>query len=230
MYSKAQSEAMSGARAIIPLAIGVTVYGLAFGLLASQAGFTWLETGLMGTFVFGGSSQIVAVERLAAGAGVVAAFIAGMALNLRLLLITASVRDLFIGRPLWQRMLGAHLSSDENWALTLARHSQGQCVGYWFLIGAGATLILVWVSSSVLGVLFAAHIPDPETYAIDFAFTAAFIAICRSLWRGYSDVAPWVTAISVVIVTTQLELFDASWAIVLGGLAGALVAGMRRDV
>lgn len=230
MESKATSELISGARAIVPLAIGVAAYGLAFGLLASQAGFTWLDTGLMGALVFGGSSQIVAVERLAAGAGVAAALIAGMALNLRLLLITASVRDLFVGRPLWQRMLGAHLSADENWALTLARRSQGQSAGYWFLVGAGLTLVLVWISSGVLGVVFASHIPDPETYAIDFAFTAAFIAISRSLWRGRPDVAPWLTAIGVVVITTQLELFDTSWAIVLGGLGGALIAALRHDV
>ena len=103
-------------------------------------------------------------------------------------------------------------------------------MGYWFLVGAGATLMLAWVASSVLGVLFASRIPDPETYAIDFAFTAAFIAISRSLWRGRQDAAPWVTALGVVIVATQLGLFDASWAIVLGGLAGALTAGMRGDV
>lgn len=227
MHQRILSEAMSGVQSIIPLAIGVAVYGLAFGLLASQAGFTWAETGVMGALVLGGSSQIVAVERLGAGAGVAAAFVAGMALNLRLLLITASLRDLFVGRPLWQRMLGAHLSSDENWALTLARRSQGKSVGYWFLVGAGATMMLAWVASSVLGVLFAARIPDPEAYAIDFAFTAAFIAIARSLWRGRQDAAPWVTAVGVVIVVTQLGLFDASWAIVLGGLAGALSAGVR---
>ncbi len=228
MKSEAPSEAILGAREIIPLAIGVVVYGLAFGLLSSQAGFTWVETGLMGFLVFGGSSQIVAVERLSAGAGVTAAFVAGMALNLRLLLITASVRDLFTGRPLWQRMLGAHLSSDENWALTLARRSQGQKIGYWFLIGAGATLVLVWVSSSVLGVLFASRIPDPKTYAIDFAFTAAFIAISRSLWGGRQDLEPWMVAVGMVACTTWSGLLDASWAIVIGGLTGALFAGIRH--
>ncbi len=226
MRGNAVSEAMSGARAIIPLAVGVAVYGLAFGLLASRAGFTWSQTGMMSALVFAGSSQIVAVERLAAGAGVAAAFVAGVVINLRLLLITASVRDLFAGRPLWQRMLGAHLSSDENWALTLARRSQGQKAGYWFLTGAGALLLVTWVSSGVLGVVFASHIPDPETYAIDFAFTAAFIAISRSLWRGRPDAAPWAAAIGVVIVTTRFDAVDASWAIVLGGLAGAVVAGL----
>ncbi|HSS64181.1 MAG TPA: AzlC family ABC transporter permease [Gammaproteobacteria bacterium] len=230
MHSAAQKEAISGARAIAPLAIGVAAYGLAFGLLASQAGFNWAETGLMGVLVFAGSSQIVAVERLAAGAGIAAAFIAGVALNLRLLLITASVRSYFMGRPLWQRLLGAHLSADENWALTLAERSQGKDVGYWFLVGAGLTLVVVWVMTGVLGVLFAASIPDPEEYALDFAFTAAFIAIARALWRGRSDLLPWVTAIAVVAMTTRLEWFDASWSIVLGGVSGAVAAAVKPNV
>lgn len=53
-------EFRSGAREIIPLAAGAGIYGLAFGLLAAQA---------------------------------------GIALNLRLLLITASIRDIFTTRP-----------------------------------------------------------------------------------------------------------------------------------
>ncbi len=190
MGSDARSEAVGGARAIVPLAIGVLAYRLAFGLLASQAGLSWAETGLMGVLVFAGSSQIVAVERLAAGAGVAVAFIAGFALNLRLLLITASIRGFFVQRPLWQRILGAHLSADENWALTLAERSHGKNVGYWFLVGSGLMLIVVWVTAGVLGVLFAAGTPDPEKYALDFAFTAALIAIARALWRGRSDLLP----------------------------------------
>lgn len=230
MNSSARSEALNGARAIVPLAIGVAAYGLAFGLLASQAGLTWAETGFMGVFVFAGSSQIVAVERLAAGAGIAAAFIAGFALNLRLLLITASIRGFFVRRPLWQRLLGAHMSTDENWALTLAERTRGKDVGYWFLVGSGLMLIVVWVSAGVLGVLFAASIPDPEKYALDFAFTAAFIAIARALWRGHSDLLPWVTAIAVVFISTRLGWFDSSWGIVLGGLSGAVVAAFKPNV
>ena len=224
MESKHKSDFFNGVRSITPLALGVGMYGLAFGLLTSQAGFTWFGTGLMGLLVFAGSAQIVSVERLVSGAGVMAAFIAGVALNLRLILITASVRDLFSGRVLWQKMLGAHLSSDENWALTLARQARGQTAGYWFLVGAGLTIVMVWVIAGISGVLFSSYIPDPEKYAIDFSFTAAFIAISCSLWRGARDLLPWLVAIAVVIVTTRLSVFDSSWSIVMGGVFGALTA------
>ena len=107
--AQARTEFLAGAKDIAPLAIGVGIYGLAFGVLAAQAGMDGLHTGMMSAIVFAGSSQIVAIERIVAGAGAGAAVIAGIALNLRLLLITASLREQFAGRPAWQVALGAHL-------------------------------------------------------------------------------------------------------------------------
>ena len=72
---------------------------MAFGLLAAQAGFGMLQVGVMGAVVFAGGSQIVAAQQLVADAGAVAAMVAGLALNLRLLLVTASIRDIYAGRP-----------------------------------------------------------------------------------------------------------------------------------
>ncbi len=149
--SPAFSQLSSGLRDILPLAAGVAVYGLAFGLLAAQASMDGLQTGVMGTIVFAGSSQIIAVERLVAGTGAGAAILAGLALNLRLLLITASLRDEYSGRPWWQVLLGVHLATDENWALMHAMRARGHQAGYWYLIGGGIGLIAVWVLSTVAG-------------------------------------------------------------------------------
>ncbi|MEO1695394.1 MAG: AzlC family ABC transporter permease, partial [Pseudomonadota bacterium] len=192
------AEMAAAARDITPLALGVAIYGAAFGLLAVQAGLDGLQVGVMGSIVFAGSSQIIAVERLIAGSGAVAAIIAGLALNLRLLLVTASVRDIYAGRPFWQIALGAHLATDENWALLVAGRHQGRAIGYWYLVGGGLTLLLAWVASTVVGATVASAIPEPRALGLDFAFTAAFIAIARSLFRGRQDVLPWAVALLVV--------------------------------
>jgi 4-azaleucine resistance transporter AzlC len=220
----------TGAREIASLAIGVAIYGLAFGLLAVQAGFGTPQVGIMGGVVFAGGAQIVAAQRLVAGSGAVAAVVAGLALNLRLLLVTASIRDVYAGRPWWQVALGAHLTTDENWALMLAQRARGRDVGYWYLVGGGACLLLVWCAATMLGVTFARAIPDPRALGMDFAFTAAFIAIARSLWKGKRDLLPWLTAAGVVALVTRAASLDPSWALILGGVAGAGVAGViRRD-
>jgi 4-azaleucine resistance transporter AzlC len=218
-------ELRRGVVDISPLAIGVAIYGLAFGLLAAQASLSTLQVGIMGGIVFAGGSQIVAAERLVAGAGALAALIAGVALNLRLLLVTASIRDIYAGRPLWQILLGAHLASDENWALMLAERAKGRDVGYWYLVGGGLCLLVVWCIATVAGVFFANAIPEPKALGMDFAFTAAFIAIVRSLWKGRQQALPWLASVAVVAACIVSKAIDPSWALVLGGVAGAGVAG-----
>ena len=84
------ADAWRGAREILPIAVGVAIYALAFGVLAAQAQFSALQVGVMGASVFAGGAQIIASQQLVAGAGAVAALVAGLALNLRLLLVTAS--------------------------------------------------------------------------------------------------------------------------------------------
>jgi 4-azaleucine resistance transporter AzlC len=223
-----QREFWSGPREIAPLALGVAIYGLAFGLLAAQASLAPAEVGVMGGIVFAGGAQIVAVQRLVAGTGAAAALVAGIALNLRLLLVTASIRDVYAGRPLWQLMIGAHATTDENWALMLAQRARGRDVGYWYLVGSGACLMVVWCVATVLGVVFASAIPEPAALGMDFAFTAAFIAIARSLWKGRQDLWPWITSLAVVAAAFGSGLIDASWALVLGGVAGSGVAAVVR--
>ena len=214
------------ARDILPLAAGVAIYGLAFGVLATQASMDELHVGVMGATIFAGAAQILAVERLVAGAGAVAALVAAIAVNLRLLLITASVREVFAGRPWWQRVFGAHMATDENWALMLATRAEGKPVGYWYLVGGGACLYLTWIISTISGALFASTIPSPAALGMDFAFTAAFIALARSLWRGKADLWPWICASLLVIFLTVSELLDSAWALVAGGIGGAVVAAL----
>ncbi|KIC36356.1 AzlC family protein [Leisingera sp. ANG-M7] len=217
---------LAGLRDIVPLAVGVAVYGVAFGLLAAQAQMSGLQTGVMGTIVFAGSSQIIAVERLVAGAGAGTALLAGLALNLRLLLITASLRDELAGRPWWQILLGVHLATDENWALMHATRGRGRPAGYWYLVGGGLGLVTVWVLATLAGAGFASAVPEPRALGMDFAFTAAFIAILRSLWSGMAMLLPWAGSVAVVLMAGVLTPLDPTWTLILGGLGGATIAGV----
>lgn len=216
-----------GLRDITPLSLGVALYGLAFGLLAARQGMGSGLTGLMGALVFAGSAQIVAVERLAAGAGAGLAILAGLALNLRILLMTAALRDEFRGRPAWQILLGAHLTSDENWVLMKAAQSRGVPVGYWYLIGGGTSVILTWVAATALAAGFAHHLPDPRALSMDFAFTAAFILLLTQLWQGRRGLPGWIIAAGVAAGSARALPLDPSWGVLAGALAGAGYAGWR---
>ncbi|MEM7067638.1 MAG: AzlC family ABC transporter permease [Pseudomonadota bacterium] len=220
------SEFKRGFIDITPLSFGVAIYGAAFGLLAAQAQMNELQTGVMGTIVFAGASQILAVERLVAGTGALVALLAGVALNLRLLLMTASLREELSGRPFWQILLGVHLTTDENWALMHATRAKGKPAGYWYMIGGGASLATVWIASTMFGVSFAKLLPDPQAIGMDFAFTAAFIALLCGMWKGKQNLLPWITSIAITAALVVFSPMEPSWALALGGAAGALMAGV----
>lgn len=226
--TSAPREFRRGLRDITPLSLGVAVYGIAFGLLAAGQGMGALATGLMGALVFAGSSQIVAVERLASGAGAMLAVAAGLALNLRILLMTASLRGELSGRPLWQILLGVHLTSDENWVLMHATRNKGQPAGYWYLIGGGTSLIVVWIVSTALGAAFALSLPDLSESGMDFAFTAAFILLLTSLWKGRKSLSSWVISAVIAAGCAWLLPMDPSWGLIAGAVVGAGFAGMQH--
>ena len=188
------SMARRGAVEILPLAFGAAIYGFAFGILAAQGGFAWWGVAAMSVSVHAGSSQIAAVEQFVSGAGLLGAALAGAALNLRYIGIVASLSEVLGAVPRWVRLVAIHLTGDENWALTMSRRAGDPTVGAWFLIGSGAVMITVWTLSTTVGAIVGASLPDLEKFGLGFAFTAAFIAMARSMWTGRKCLPSWLLA------------------------------------
>lgn len=216
-----------GALSILPLALGAAVYGFAFGLLAAQVGFPWWGVGLMSGFVHAGSSQIVAVEQFATTGSVLGAVLAGAALNLRYIGIIASLSDMLDGLSLRAKLLAIHITGDENWALTMAERAKSPDVGAAFLLGSGFVMIFVWTASTTAGALVGAVLPDLERFGLGFAFTAAFIAMARGLWRGHPQVLPWALATGATVAAVSLGMPKA-YGIIVGALIGLAVCAFLR--
>lgn len=212
-----------GALAILPLAAGAAVYGFAFGLLAAQVGFPWWGVALMSGLVHAGSSQIVAVEQFASTSAVVGAAFAGAALNLRYIGIVASLSDVLSGLSLRMKLLAIHITGDEGWALTMAERAKNPEVGAGFLIGSGLVMITVWTASTTLGAVAGSTLPNLEQFGLGFAFTAAFIAMARGLWRGRPDLVPWFVCFAITFGVVTLGAPKA-YAIVVGSLCGLAVS------
>lgn len=217
-----------GAIAILPLAAGAAVYGFAFGLLAAQVGFPWWGVALMSGFVHAGSSQIVAVEQFAGTSAVVGAALAGAALNLRYIGIVASLSEVLSGLSLRKKLMTIHITGDENWALTMAERAKNPQIGAGFLIGSGLVMISVWTVSTSLGAGVGTALPNLEQFGLGFAFTAAFIAMARGLWRGPAQRMPWIASFAVTIAVVTLGAPKA-YAIVAGTAGGLALSYIARS-
>lgn len=212
-----------GAAANIPLAVSAITYGGVLGVLSAQQGVTWAEMTAMNILMFAGSAQFVMVDMWQAPLSVMAVAIAVFIINLRYLLIGASLQPVFTGHPLWRKALFMHLVADENWAVTIAEHRKSGTNPY-FLFGGGLLLLCAWSLGTLGGNLLGSFISQPEKYALDFAFVAVFAALTLSLWRGRGDLVPWGVAIVLALVSEKY--LPGKWYIVVGGVGGACAAAV----
>src|SRR5262245_7580060 len=92
----ASGQFFLGARHFLPLAISIAAYGVVWGVLAGQAGLSALDVLLMCALVFAGASQFVALDMWDAAALPIASIVISVAIvNLRLMLMTATIRPVF---------------------------------------------------------------------------------------------------------------------------------------
>ncbi|KKC34313.1 AzlC family ABC transporter permease [Devosia psychrophila] len=220
----------AGARACIPVVISVAAYGVVWGVLARGAGVSLLEVIMMSGLVFAGSAQFVALDlwtttpaTLPIGPLILAALI----INLRYLLLTATLRPLF--RP-GQQVKGAltmFIVSDETWAITLGAMAKGRGTAA-FLLGGGVLAYTTWLATAVIGHTLGSAIDDPRSYGLDFAFTATFLVLLLGMWKGKGDVIPWLVAALAAIVTAKM--IPGSWYILIGGMVGSLAGAIADKV
>jgi predicted branched-subunit amino acid permease len=164
----------------------VAPFGLLFGAVATEAGFTLTQTMIMTSFVVAGSSQFTALTLLQDNAPTLIILATSLAVNLRMAMYSAALVPHLGRAPLGTRALFAYFLVDQSYAtsinayadypeMTLAQKCQ-------YFTGSFTCLLPVWVLSTYIGALVGAQIP-PE-YALDFAVPICFIALSAPMMRS----------------------------------------------
>jgi 4-azaleucine resistance transporter AzlC len=214
-----------GAVANLPVAASVAAYGSVLGVLAAQKQISWVVLLLMNLTIFAGSAQFVMVDMWVAPLPILEIILSATVINLRYLLIGASLNPIFQGSKILHKSLIIHFVADENWAVAMAFNRRGMATPA-FLLGGGICLATVWCCGTLAGHQLGAVIRDPEIFALDFSFLAVFTALAISLWRGKKDVLPWLTAAAVSICAEKL--LPGKWYITIGGISGAIIPALLQ--
>jgi 4-azaleucine resistance transporter AzlC len=219
--SRTESRYRDGARRIAPIGAAAAAFAASFAVLSHEAGFgAWAAIAMSAT-TFAGSAQFGAVSVLETGGGVAAAVVAAVLLNARYAPISVTVGDQFRGSAL-RRLLEAQLVVDESWALS--RGPDGR-YDRKLLVGGGLVLYCSWVGATALGTLVGDRLGDPETYGLDAAFPALFLALLIPQVRTRQALAASVAG--GVIALVLIPLAPAGVPII--AATGACLIGLVRS-
>jgi 4-azaleucine resistance transporter AzlC len=208
-----------GAWASTPLLPGIVVFGLLYGVLARQVGFSPWEAWAMSLIVHAGSAQFVALGMWDT-AGAAAIILTTLIINLRHLLMGASVAPHLQGlSPPWKALLALWMS-DESYALSIAAFERGQG-GRWFFLGANISTYLAWTTSGLLGALLGTAIPDPGRYGLDLIFPLAFLGLLVTFLRDRTSVGVALAAGGLALAGALV--LPGAWYVIVAALLGSAV-------
>jgi 4-azaleucine resistance transporter AzlC len=200
--------------ALVCLADGIV--GVSFGATAVAGGLPgWLPV-LMSLIVFAGGSQFAAVGVVLAGGSPVAAVAAGALLNTRLLPYGLGVADVTTGRW-WTRLLGAHLTTDENVAFALRqKEPAARRTAFWT---CGVALFSAWNVAVLLGVLAGTAVKNTAAFGLDATFPAVLLALALPTLADLRTRAAAGTGAAAAVALTPVLPAGLPVLAALGGLA-----------
>ncbi len=170
---------LKGARRALPIVLGYVPIGFAYGVLAGKSGISAANTLIMSLIVFAGSAQFIAVGLFASGSGAAAVILTTFVVNLRHLLMAASLAPYLPGWKKRYLAFFAYELTDETFALhSTATKELNSCPLE--AISLNITAQASWVLGTLLGIVASNLIGDVRPLGLDYALSAMFIGLLVS--------------------------------------------------
>lgn len=216
-------------RESMPIMCGIIPFGITCGVMGLTSGLNPIETVLMSALVFAGASQFIAIDMLGAGiTGFGVIIFTTLMVNLRHLLMGASLAPHITKLPLSLQGLLAFGLVDESYALTANQIHRG---GYSALYQAGAqiSLYVIWVLSTMTGIIIGGRISNPMEWGLDFAMPATFLVLL--IPRLADRVSLYVCGISAMLAVIGAQYLPGKWYIIIACVVATIVGGLleRRE-
>ena len=184
---------------VSPLMIPVVPFGLIFGILAIDIGFSPLATMGMSLIIFGGASQIILLQLFSGGASSLVIISSVGAVNSRHLLYGVVVSEHVSDLKLIWKIIISYFLIDQAFAVSNEYFKKNKEKNkYFHLLGGGFTCWVIWQSTTFLGIILGATIP--EKLGLSFAVPLTFLAILVNDFRKMINVI-------VILVSGLVALF-----------------------
>ncbi len=206
---------------VSPLMIPVVPFGLIFGILSIDMGFSPLATMGMSLIIFGGASQIILLQLFSGGASSLVIISSVGAVNSRHLLYGAVVSEHLSDLKLIWKIIISYFLIDQAFAISNEYFKKNKEKNkYFHLIGGGFTCWVVWQTTTFLGIILGAAIP--EKLGLSFAVPLTFLAILVNDFRKLINVL--VIIVSGLVATLGFNYIPYKAYVIVAAFFGLLTA------
>lgn len=165
-----------GMKKSLPICIGYFPLGLAFGVIAQNYGMNPFEVGLMSVLLFSGSGQFITVAMMTIGTSFLTILITILLVNSRYMLFSAALSLHLKKFPSWLVGIITAGITDETFVVATTHFKENKPeASFWLALNV--TSHLSWICSTILGAFVGNFIPNMETFGLNFALPAMFIAL-----------------------------------------------------
>jgi len=172
-----RKEFLDGIKGELPILLGVTPFGMIYGVLAVGAGLSSWDAQAMSSVVLAGSAQFMLVQLVSLGTPTLMMILTGFVINLRHALYSASIAPYTKHlSSLWKALL-SYLLTDEAYAVAIMHYQREGDVRnkHWYFLGAGLALWICWQISTAAGIFLGTQVP--ASWGLDFTLSLTFIAL-----------------------------------------------------
>ena len=206
---------------VSPFMIPVVPFGLIFGILSIDIGFSPLATMGMSLIIFGGASQIILLQLFSGGASSFVIISSVGAVNSRHLLYGAVVSEHVSDLKLIWKIVISYFLIDQAFALSNEYFKKNKDRNkYFHLIGGGVTCWIIWQSSTFLGIILGEAIP--EKLGLSFAVPLTFLALLVNDFRKFINIVVIIT--SGFVSTLGYNYIPYKAYVIVAALTGLIVA------
>lgn len=211
-----------GLKAGFPIVIGYLPIGMAFGLLARNVGVPFGENCLFSILVFAGASQFMALDLLRAGIATGDIVLATFLLNLRHMVMSASLAARLNNiNKKWLPIIAFGITDE---TFSVASLQEGKLTSA-FLLALNGISHGAWIGGTATGYVVGTILPETVQISLGVGLYAMFTAILTPEIKK-SMAALTLAALSgfTYIALDALKFFPDGWklitAIIIGSTAG----------
>lgn len=184
MYTKLNTL-LKGSSDVLPLMIPVLPFGIIFGAIGIELGFSPYLTFATSIIIFSGASQIVIIQLLSAGASSIVAITSSSVVSTRHLLYGAVLNQYLNHLSIYWKIGLSYLLTDQAFAVANEYFKKNPENNYkhFHLVGSGLTLWFIWQISTIIGIILGSIVPEELglTFTIPLTFLALLVNYLRKI-------------------------------------------------